>query len=74
MVLGKDCYVIGRGTNHDREDALLHLAGVLCSENDHFHAFEIDLDRGRRAHAFGESVGRELTGVIDDEIRLAKFC
>jgi hypothetical protein len=57
---------------HDGEDALLHLSGVFGTEDDHLHALEVDLDRGRRGHTGRESVGRELTGVVDDEIWLAK--
>ena len=61
-------------THHDGEDALLHLAGVLCAEDDHLHALEVDLDAGRRAHALREAVGGELAGVVDDEVGLAKVC
>ena len=57
---------------HNGEDALLHLSCVLGTEDNHFHALEIDLDRGGRAHPLGESVGRELTGIVDDEIRFAE--
>lgn len=57
---------------HDGEDTLLHLSSVLCTENDHLHSLEVDLDRGGRGHTGGESVGRELTGVVDDKVGLAK--
>lgn len=57
---------------HDREDPLLHLSGVFCSENNHLHALEVDLDRGCRAHALGEPIGRELTGVVDDKVRFTE--
>ena len=60
--------------HHNGEDALLHLAGVLGAQDDHLHALEVDLDGGRRAHALGEAVGGELTGVVDDEVGLAEVC
>lgn len=53
---------------HDREDPLLHLPGVFCPENNHLHPLEVDLDRGCRAHALGESIGRELAGVVDNKV------
>ena len=57
---------------HDGEDALLHLSRVLGTEDDHFHAFEVNLDRGGRTHALGKTVGRELASIIDDKIWFAK--
>ena len=57
---------------HDREDTLLHLSRVLGAEDDHFHTLEVDLDRGGRAHTLGESVGRELSGIVDDEVWFTK--
>ena len=53
---------------HDGEDTLLHLSCVLGTKDDHFHALEVDLNRGGGAHTLGESVGGELSSVIDDEI------
>ena len=50
---------------------LLHLVGVLGTQDDHLHALEVDLDRGGAGHAGGETVGRELAGVVDDEVGLA---
>jgi hypothetical protein len=58
---------------HDGEDALLHLAGVLCAEDDHLHALEVDLDGGGGAHALGEAVSGELAGVVDDKVGLAEL-
>lgn len=57
---------------HDTEDTLLHLSGVFRSENDHLHTLEVDLNRGRRGHTGGESVGGELTSIVDDEIGLSE--
>ncbi len=62
----------GHEVVHDREDALLHLTGVLGAEDDHLVALEVDLDRGGGGHAGGEAVGGELAGVVDDEVGLAK--
>jgi len=63
----------GRGAaHHNGEDSLLHFSGILCAENDHFHALEVDLNRGGRAHALGEAIGGELTSIVDDEVGLAK--
>jgi hypothetical protein len=59
-------------TDHDGEDALLHLPGVLCTKDNHLHSLKVDLDRRRRTHPLGEAVGRELAGVVNDEIGLAK--
>lgn len=57
---------------HDREDALLHLTGILSTKDDHFHTLEVDLDGGCRAHTLGETVGRELAGIVNDEVGFAK--
>lgn len=57
---------------HDREDSLLHLSSVFGTKNDHLHSLKVDLDRGGGGHTSGESIGRELTGVVDDEIWFAK--
>jgi hypothetical protein len=58
---------------HDGKDPLLHLSGVFCPEDNHLHPLEVDLDRGCGTHALGESIGRELTGVVDDEIWFTKI-
>ena len=70
---------IGRGpkseggrTYHDGEDALLHLTGVLCAEDDHLHTLEVDLNGSGRRHALCKPVCGELAGIVDDELRLAK--
>lgn len=58
---------------HDREDTLLHLTGILGTEDDHLHSLEVDPDGGGGSHTGGESVGRELTSIVDDEIGLAEI-
>ena len=59
-------------TDHDGEDTLLHLPSVFRTQDDHFHALEVDLDRGGAAHTLGKAVGRELTRVVNDKVRFAK--
>lgn len=56
---------------HDGEDTLLHFTGVFGTQDNHLHSLEVDFDRGGRGHTSGESVGRELTGVVDDKVGLA---
>ena len=53
---------------HDGEDTLLHLASVFRTKDDHLHALEVDFNRGGGGHALGESICRELSGIVDDEI------
>ena len=52
---------------------LLHLAGILRSEDDHFLLGEVDGDGGRRSHAGGISVGREGAGIVDDIVGVEAF-
>ena len=47
----------------DREDAFLHLAGVLGAEDDQFPVFEAEIDARRRAHAAGQAIGGKRAGV-----------
>lgn len=58
---------------HDREDTLLHLTGILGTEDDHLHSLEVDPDGGGGSHTGGESVGRELASIVDDEIGFAEI-
>ncbi len=54
---------------HDREDALLHLPGVLGAENHDFPVLEAQVDGGRRES--GGLVGSwKLAGVVDDVVRI----
>lgn len=59
--------------HHDREDTLLHFSRVFRSENDHFVTLEVNLDGSLRSHTGSESIGRELTGVVNGEIRSTEF-
>ena len=61
-------------TYHHREDTLLHLTRIFGTKDHHFHTLEVDLDGSSGAHALGETVSRELAGVVDDEVGLAKVC
>ena len=56
----------------DREDALLHLAGVLGAEDDQLAVLEAQVDARLGVHAGGEAVGGERAGVVDDEVGLAE--
>lgn len=57
---------------HDGEDSLLHLSGVFGTENDHLHSLEVDLDRSSGGHTGSESIGGELTSVVNDEVGFTK--
>ncbi len=59
---------------HDGEYTLFHLAGVLGTQNNHFHTLKVDFDGGCGRHALGEAIGRELAGIVNDKVRLAKVC
>lgn len=56
------------GAHHDREDTLLHLSSVLSAKDNHLHTLEVNLDGGGGGHAGGETVGRELAGIVNDEV------
>ena len=66
------CPRFGREVVRDREDALLHLAGVLGAEDDELAVLEAEVDARRRAHAGGEAVGGKRAGVVDHEVGLAE--
>ena len=65
-VESEDVVLDGHLVEEDGEDTLLHLTGVLGTEDDHLLLGEVDGDRGGRGHTGGESVGREGAGVVDD--------
>lgn len=58
---------------HDRENALLHFAGVFSAENDEFLTFEREVDARARGEGRRRRIGFELTGVENDEVRFAEF-
>lgn len=62
---GQHVVLDGHLVEEDGEDALLHLAGVLGTEDDHLLLSKVNGDGGARGHAFGEAVGREGSGIVD---------
>lgn len=70
MIQLDDGFIADKGliTHHDGEDTFLHLSGILGTEDDHLHALEVDFNGGCGRHALRESVGGELTGIVDDEV------
>jgi hypothetical protein len=63
----------GHEVVHNGEDTLLHLSGVLGTEDNHLHALEVDLDGCGRSHTGSETVRRELAGVVNNKVGLAKL-
>jgi hypothetical protein len=61
-------------TCHDTKDTFFHLTRVFSTKDDHLHTLKVDFDRGGGRHAFGETVGRELSSIVDNEIGLSKVC
>ena len=62
---GQDVVLDGHEVEHDGEDSLLHLSGVLGTEDDHLLLGEVDGNRGSGSHTFGVSVGREGSGIVN---------
>lgn len=54
----------GKRTNHDGEDTLLHLSGVLGTKNDHLLPLEVNFNTSRTRHSRREPISRELTRVL----------
>jgi hypothetical protein len=67
-VQGQNVVLDGHEIKHDGEDALLHLASIFCSEDDHLVRRKVDGDTGTRGHAEGVSVGGEGAGVVDGKV------
>lgn len=65
---GENVMLYGHKIEHDREDALLHLAGVFRSKDDHLLRLEVDGDTSAGSHTGRVPVCRERTGVVDSEI------
>ena len=55
----------GHLVEEDGEDALLHLSGIFCAEDDHFLISKVNCDGRSRGHALGVSVGWERPGIVD---------
>lgn len=71
-VESEDIVLDGHEVEHDGQNSLLHLTGVLGSENDHLLILEIYVNSSARGHARGESVGREGASVVDGKVRNTK--
>jgi len=50
----------------DGEDTLLHLTGVLGTQDDHLLLGEVDGNGGGRGHTLSETVGGERASIVDD--------
>lgn len=61
----QDVVLDGHLVEEDGEDTLLHLAGVLGTQDDHLLLGEVDGHRGGRGHALGVAVGGEGAGIVD---------
>jgi hypothetical protein len=64
-VESQDVVLDGHFIEEDSEDTLLHLTGVLSTEDNHLLLGKVDGDGGGRGHTLGEAVGGEGTGVVD---------
>ena len=49
---------------------LLHLTGVLSSENNHFLIGKVDGDRSSRGHTTSIPVGRESAAIVNNIVRM----
>ena len=67
---GEDVVLYWHLVEENCEDTLLHLTGVLGTENDHFSIGKVDSDRGCRCHAGCVPVSWEGTGIVDDIVRM----
>lgn len=59
---------------HESEDAFFHFSGVFGAEDNHFFFFEADVDGGFGGHTGSETVGWELSGIVNGDVRLTKVC
>jgi hypothetical protein len=65
-VEGQDVVLDGHLVEQNGEDTLLHLTGVLSTEDDHLLVGEVNSHGGGRGHTLCEAVGGERAGVVDD--------
>lgn len=61
----QDIVLDGHLVKQNSENALLHLSGILGTENDHLLVGEVDGNRRGRGHPGGESVSWEGTSIVD---------
>lgn len=71
-VQGQDLVLDWHQVEHNSEDTLLHLTGVLSTQDDHLHSLEVNLDGSGGGHTLGVDVGRELASVVDGEVWLTE--
>ena len=69
-VQGQDIVLDGHLVEEDGEDTLLHLSGVLSTEDNHLLFGKVDGDGGGRCHTLSEAVGREGAGIVDHVVRV----
>lgn len=67
-VQGKHVVLDGHFVEENSEDTLLHLTGVLSTQDNHLLIGEIEGDGCARSHTLRELVGRERTGVVDSVV------
>lgn len=65
-VQGQDVVLDGHLVEEHSEDTLLHLTGVLGTQDDHLLLGKVDGHGGGRGHTLSEAVRGERTGVVDD--------
>jgi len=64
-VEGEDVVLDGALVEHDSEDTLLHLTGILGTEDDHLLLGEVDSNGGTGGHTLSVAVGGERASVVD---------
>ena len=57
---------------HQCKDTLFHLAGIWCSQYDHFLSLKTECDAGCTFHSFNGGIGWQTTCIVDGEIRFAE--
>ena len=72
-VQSQDVVLDGHLVEQNGEDALLHLTGILGTEDDHLLLDKVDGDRGAGSHTLGVSVSREGTGIVDGVVGVEMF-
>lgn len=69
-VQSEDVVLDGHLVVEDSEDTLLHLSGVLGTEDDHLLVGKVEGNGSRRGHTASIPVGREGTGIVDGVVGL----
>jgi hypothetical protein len=64
---------LGHKVMHNGKNSLLHFTSVFGSKDNHLLLVKVEGDRGGGGHAGGVTIGRELAGVVNSEVRLAKI-